>query len=127
MSDAAARRRLNAIVHPLVARVVADRCAALAGQGHETVIVEAALLAENGVREAWLDGLIVVTCPAEARRQRLVEQRGMTPGQAQQRIDAQTPPETKAALADWFIENEGTLDDLEAGVARVAHALRPAR
>lgn len=114
--DPQARQRLNALVHPPVIREVAERCAALERQGHEIVIVEAALLAEGGARDAWLDKLIVVTCSAKTRRRRLIEIRGMNANEAQQRIDAQTPPETKVPAADWVIENEGTLEELHAQI-----------
>ena len=123
--DPAARRRINAIVHPIVTRLVVDRCAALAQKGHAAAIVEAALLAENGQREPWLDGLIVVACSAEQRRQRLVATRAMSPGEVQRRMDAQTPPEHKTPLADWVIENEGPLETLYAHVDRLAHEFAP--
>ncbi len=115
-----ARRRLNAVVHPLLTRAIAEQCAALARQGRKVAIIDAALLAEGGKRDAWLDGLIVVTCSPEIRRRRLVEACDITPERAQQRIAAQTPPETKVPLADWVIENEGALEELRACVDQVA-------
>ena len=118
--DAEARQKLNRIVHPWVARKVAQECAAFAQKGYEAVLVDAALLAEGGERESWLDGLVLVLCSAAIRLERLTATRGMTAAQAQQRIDAQTPPEDKAPVADWIITNEGTLDALYARVDAVA-------
>jgi len=114
--DEAARKKLNAIVHPLVFQVISRRCAELYREGHRAVIVDAALLAENGVREKWLDGLILVTAPREVRAARLVAGRLITPEQAQQRIEAQSDPDQKRAAADWVVENGG---DIEAFLAKI--------
>jgi dephospho-CoA kinase len=121
--DKAALATLNAIAHPAIIQTIAERCDALAREGHTVAIVEAALLAENGALDAWLDGLILVTCRSDIRMARLVQLRGMDPAQARLRIDAQTPPERKAHLADWVIENEGTLEQLRERVDEVARLL----
>ena len=115
-SDPSALQRLNRIVHPAIYREIAARCAALAQSGHCTAIVEAALIAENGVKEPFFDGLIVVTCPEALRIERLISQRGMTREDAAQRIAAQSAPERKLALADWVIVNDGARDQLYAQV-----------
>ncbi len=123
-ADPGERQRLNGILHPLIAAEIAHQSAALAQKGHQAVLVEAALLAEHGKREAWLDGLIVVTCSVEIRCSRLMQSRGMAAEEAIQRMAAQTPPEDKMPLADWVIDNEGSLDALEHEVDRVGAAIR---
>lgn len=123
-SDEAARRQLNAIVHPAIGLEIAMRCAALADQGHDAVIVDAALIAENGRKEDYLSGLMVVTCPAEERVRRLVAHRGIEETEARRRIAAQTPPEEKVALADWVIDNSGTKEALYARVDAIAGELK---
>lgn len=123
-SDARALRQLNTIVHPPLKRIILEQSAALANRGFEAVIINAAILADSGVKEAWLDGLILVMSREEERHRRLVELRGMTSEDAWNRIHAQTPPETKATLADWIIENDGTLDELRARVDAVAGQIR---
>lgn len=122
-SDAPARLQLNKIVHPLIARAIAVHCGELAGNGHERVIVEAALLAENGHREEWLDGLVVVLSSREDRLHRLETLRGMPREEAERRMAAQTPPERKTAAADWIIDNSGTLEALHTRVDEVVKAL----
>lgn len=122
-SDEAARRRLNELVHPLIARTIAMQCGELAGKGHERVIVEAALLAENGRREEWLDGLILVLCSLEERLHRLESSRGIPREAAERRMAAQTPPERKMDAADWIIDNSGTLEALHERVDEVVRAL----
>ena len=118
--DPEALRRLNALVHPWIGVVIAQRCSEYAQAGRTVAIVDAALLAERGRREEWLDGLILVTAKQAIRQQRLVQYRGMTPDQALQRIQAQTSPETKIPLADWIIENNGGIDELHRRVDEVA-------
>jgi len=122
--DEIARRTLNAIVHPLIKRGIAERCVELAQQGHPAVLVDAALLAESGRREEWLDGLILVTCRDDLRLKRLVESRSINASMARGRMAAQTPPETKIPLADWVIENEGTLEQLRERVDEIAATIR---
>ena len=88
------------------------------------MILDAALIAESGEREACLDGLILVTSPEALRIQRLMKSRGLTRKEAVARIRAQTPPEKKLALADWVLDNEGSVADLRRRVERLAMELK---
>lgn len=119
-ADEAARQKLNAIIHPLIFQVVSRRCAELVRHGHNTVIIDAALLAEGGKREPWLDGLILVTAPPEIRAARLIAVRGFTPEDAQKRINAQSDPDLKKPLADWVVDNSGAIEDLYARIDAIA-------
>ncbi|MCX5770272.1 MAG: dephospho-CoA kinase [Candidatus Hydrogenedentes bacterium] len=119
-SDEAARKKLNAIVHPLIFQVISRRCAELSREGHRAVIIDAALLAENGVREKWLDGLILITAPRDVRVARLVAARLITPRQAQERIEAQSDPDKKRPLADWVVDNNGDLENFLATIDAIA-------
>jgi dephospho-CoA kinase len=123
-SDDAARKRLNAITHPLISRIIAERCADLVQQGHSSIVIEATLLAEDGKREPWLNGLILVLARDDLRLARLTQERGMNAADARKRMAAQTPPEAKAPLADWIVENSGSLDDLHAATDAVAEKIR---
>lgn len=114
--------RLNAIVHPAVQLEIAQKLAELANES-EVAIVDAALHAENGELGAGMAGLILVHAPEETRLKRLMERRGIDPAEAQKRIDAQTAPERKMHLADWVIENDGTLEDLHRQVETVVREL----
>jgi dephospho-CoA kinase len=121
--DETARKQLNAIVHPAIGMAIAMRCAALAEAGQPATIIDAALIAENGRKEDYLSGLIVVTCPVDVRIRRLVRHRGLDEAEARRRIAAQTPPENKLALADWVIDNSGTVHELHARVDAIAGEL----
>lgn len=123
-ADPKARARLDAILHPAIRAEIGRRCAALADEGHALAIIDAALIAEHGQRDPFLDGLIVVACPKTLRVRRLVRHRGFTEADARRRIAAQTPPETKLAFADWVIENTDTLEALWRQVDEIVEALR---
>ena len=121
--DEAARHQLNRITHPAIRLAIAQRCALLAQQGERCVIIEAALLGENGQKDSFLSGLIVVTCPPETRIRRLVAARGISVDEARRRMAAQAPESVKLALADYIIENTGTVEDLCRRVEAVAMEL----
>lgn len=121
--DPDALQRLNTLVHPAVGEEIAKRTAEFAQEGHEAVIIEAALHAENGKLAPGMEALILVDCPREERVRRLLERRGMTLEEANQRIDAQTPPEKKRSAAKWVIENRGDIEELHRQVDEIAKAL----
>ncbi len=116
--------QLNALVHPLIKREVVRRCAKCIEEGHDLIIIDAALLAEDRQKSNFLDGLIVVHCLREVRIRRLIEQRGLTREEAVKRVQAQTPPECKLPLADWVIENNGSLAELQSKTELIIEELR---
>ncbi|MGH9293337.1 MAG: dephospho-CoA kinase [Acidimicrobiales bacterium] len=115
-ADAEALSDLNAIVHPAVAAVIAERLAAEAG-GEGVVVLEIPLLVESGGRERYpLDGVVVVDAPVEVSVRRLVSKRQMASGDARSRVAAQATRAERLAAADYVIVNAGSLEELEAQV-----------
>ncbi|GLJ78804.1 dephospho-CoA kinase [Microbacterium imperiale] len=113
-SDAAARERLNAIVHPAVRSESQRRFdAALAAQEDAVVVYDVPLLVEARVDDPW-DLIVVAHAPAAVRADRLQRLRGMTAAQAADRIAAQVPDEQRLAIADVVIDTSGSLDDTTA-------------
>ena len=108
-SDPQARQRLNRIVHPRI-RAAARRIVAAAGPD-AVVVQDVPLLVETGQQDAF-DLVIVVEAPLEERLRRMVEDRGMTPEDAQARIDAQATDEQRRAAADVVIVNDADLERL---------------
>lgn len=119
-ADAEQRRRLEAIVHPLVfERVVALEAEA----GPDDLVVhDVPLLVESG-RAATFDAVVVVEAPHETQVRRMREDRGMTPEDAEARIAAQATPEQRRAVATHLVVNDGTREALEARVREVHAAL----
>ncbi len=106
--DAAALKRLEALVHPAV---IAEVEARIARAEEPVVVVEAIKLIEAGMHRRY-DALWVVTAPRELQIARLMRERGLTEEEAALRVDAQPPQEEKAARADVVIVNDGSLDEL---------------
>lgn len=110
-ADPAARRDLEAIVHPEVRRLFAEECERYA-ESNAVVVFSAPLLVETGMHTAF-QVLVVVSASVETQIERLMRDRAMGEEQIRARIDAQLPLEDKAAVADVLIDNEGPREDLE--------------
>jgi len=113
--DDAARRRLEAILHPRI-RVRMHEQARRAGGPY--VIVAIPLLAEGGGRLAypWLDRILVVDVPREVQLARLVRRDGIELPLAERMLAAQADRASRLAIADDVIVNEGALALLDAEV-----------
>jgi dephospho-CoA kinase len=122
MGDDASLADLNAIVHPAVRRE-RDRLLAEARKRGDRIVVNDIPLLFEAADPAEFDLVVLVDAPEEARRERLVRLRGMTPEAADQALRAQEPTETKRARSDFIIENGGSLADLERSAQRVWKAL----
>lgn len=118
--DETQRRRLEAIVHPLVFERYAALEAAAPVDG--IVVHDIPLLVESG-RAGEFDAVIVVDAPTELQIERMVRDRGWTEDEARARIAAQATREQRAAVATYLIDNTGTLEDLRQRVTEVFERL----
>jgi dephospho-CoA kinase len=116
-ADPAARRDLEQIVHPEVRRLFAEGSEAYRDTDR-VVVFSAPLLVETGMHTAF-EVLVVVSATVATQIERLMRQRGMSEPSIRARIDAQAPLEDKAAAADFLIDNEGSLDELESQVEQL--------
>jgi dephospho-CoA kinase len=115
-ADEAARRRLEAITHPLIfVRYAELEAAAPPGA---LVVHDIPLLAESG-RADTFDEVIVVDAPPELQVERMMRDRGWTREEAESRIAAQASREDRLAIATYVIENAGSLADLRERVEEV--------
>jgi len=106
---------LNRIVHPGVTRL-RDREIALARErGDPIVICVIPLLFERNIVDEF-DAVVLVDSPRPLRLERMVATRGMEATDAMNMIASQMPAELKRARADYVIENNGSLQDLERDV-----------
>ena len=115
-ADESARKRLEAIVHPLVF----ERYAELEATAPTDAIVvhDIPLLAESG-RADDFDAVIVVDAPRDTQVERMTADRGWTAEDAESRIAAQATREDRLAIATYVVDNTGSLDDLRARVAEI--------
>lgn len=115
-SDALARERLNAILHPCVH----VRLRALAhAPGPRYVVVAIPLLAEAAQSYDWLDRVLVVDVPREVQIERAMRRDGIDRAAAERVLAAQAGRATRLALADDVIANDGPIEHLDAIVARL--------
>jgi dephospho-CoA kinase len=114
--DEAARKRLEAIVHPLVWERIVELEEQAPADG--VVVHDIPLLAENG-RAGDFDAVVVVDAPPEVQVDRMVGDRGWTREEAESRMSAQASREDRLAIATYVVENTGTREDLRERVAEV--------
>jgi dephospho-CoA kinase len=122
-ADPAARRDLEAIVHPAVYRAIAAglRGFELIG-GAPYAIVDVPLLFETGHEKAF-DRVIVTTCAPDTQLARLRE-RGLSDEAARQRLAAQWPTADKVSRADFVITTDGTFEETDRQIDRIDARLR---
>jgi dephospho-CoA kinase len=115
INDAAALRRLEAIVHPLVSasreRFLADAQA----QGAAIVVLDVPLLFETGAH-CNCDAVVVVTAPPELQRQRAFERAGMTDEKFLALLAKQMPDAEKRRRADFIVDSSQSFDHTRAQI-----------
>jgi dephospho-CoA kinase len=108
-ADPAALSDLNAITHPAIWRLVAER---EAEAGPDAIVVhDNPLLVEMGAAQ-HCDVVVVVDVPEDVQIARLVGSRGMSESEARARIAAQASREQRTGAADLVIDNTGPMDEL---------------
>lgn len=122
-ADAAARRDLEAIIHPEVRRATEAWFGSLDAAVHPFAVADIPLLFEVG-RESDFDVVIVVACDPETQVTRVMARDGLSESDARQRLAAQLPIGDKARRADFVIRTDGSYDDTNAQVDAVLSALR---
>jgi dephospho-CoA kinase len=114
--DGAAFKRLEAIVHPLVAQGRMEDLAAAAARGVKLAVLDIPLLFETG-GDAAVDAVVVVTAPAVVQAARVLARPGMTSDRFEAILARQLPDFEKRRRADFIID---TSVGLEAARARAA-------
>lgn len=122
-SDPAAKRRLEAIVHPLIGALGAQQLETARQAGCGCVVYDIPLLVESGRWRAQLDAVLVVDCPNQTQVARVVQRSGLSEEAVLAIIAAQAPRAVRLAAADAVIHNDGiSLDQLREEVRGFALA-----
>lgn len=103
-ADAQAKRRLEAIIHPLIGIEVERQIETAAGTA---LVFDVPLLAESTHWRARVDRVLVVDCSTETQIQRVMMRSGWTREAVQAVIDQQTTREMRRACADVIVFNDG--------------------
>jgi len=121
--DTEARKRLEAILHPRIRELREAWLQEQRDEGAPLVVSEIPLLFETGL-EGEVHLIVFVDAPKEERRRRLVEDRGLTPEEANRIMAAQGDPGEKRRRSHHVLKNDGTLEDLEARAHSLLEELR---
>lgn len=122
-SSPEARSRLNAVVHPTIRALEAEKAASFAEQGIALLVTDAALLVESGVHLRF-HRLIVVHCREAEQLRRLIERDGLERRAAESRLEAQMPVSEKRRFAHFQVDTSGSVQDTDAEVERLVVELR---
>ncbi|MBZ9698938.1 MULTISPECIES: dephospho-CoA kinase [unclassified Mesorhizobium] len=123
LGDAAALKKLEAIIHPLV-RADADAFLARHREaGESLVVLDIPLLFETGGR-GRVDKVVVVTAPAEVQRQRVLARPGMSEEKLASILARQVPDAEKRRLADFVIDTGEGLAAARAAVASIVAEIK---
>jgi dephospho-CoA kinase len=120
--DAAARRDLEAIIHPAV-RAAINRFFDDLPRETPFAVADIPLLFEAG-RQGDFDGVVVAACSPALQMTRLIERDGLTREEAERRLAAQRPIDEKVRLADFVIRTDGDFARTDAHVAQLVATLR---
>jgi len=118
--DAAARERLNGIIHPRVRALASQLDDAPAG----TIVVHMIPLLFEGEYWKMCDRTVLVMAPVEMRIARVIARDGCTREEVEARMSAQIDREIARSLATDIINNDGGLLTLEQRARSVFTALR---
>ena len=121
--DPEARKKLEAIIHPRVRALAERKISELAAAGSSIIVYEVPLLFEAQIH-LWLRPVILVACDVGTQKKRLLERDHLTEPEAQQHLDAQMSLEDKRKLADYVIENDDNLEELEKQVRAVLQKIQ---
>jgi dephospho-CoA kinase len=109
-ADAADKRRLEALLHPLIHAQALDQALQALRDPGAVVVFDVPLLAESGPDGPWrrrCQRVLVIDCDEAEQRRRVMARNGWNEEQVQRIIDAQAPRAVRRALADAVLLNQG--------------------
>lgn len=120
--DDTAFKRLEAIVHPLVARGRMQDLAQAEARGVRLAVLDIPLLLETG-GEAAMDAVVVVTADPDIQRERVLARPGMTVERFEAILERQMPDAEKRRRADFLVDTGRGLDAARAQVAAIVETV----
>lgn len=123
--DPESKKRLEAILHPLIRQESSKAIQALAKKHPEApfILYEAALLLEAG-RARDFNGVVLVTAPDSIKISRIMTRDHCSEEQARAMLKAQWTDQEREKQAQWIIPNSGTLQSLEQAVRSTFEKIR---
>jgi len=127
--DPEARTRLGVIVHPRVIAEMQRRANSAVEAGDPLVVLDIPLLfegAKTGTGAASVlpfDATVAVWATEENQVQRQIERNGYDGEEALRRVRAQLPLDEKRGMADYVIDNSGSLEETERQVREMVESV----
>lgn len=106
-------KKINQIVHPYAIESIMKQLEELANSGNKRIFVESALMYESGMAEGY-DYILTVFTGEEKVIERVQSRSGLSEEKIRTIMKSQLNPIEKKKLADFVIENNGTVDELRA-------------
>lgn len=122
LNDAAALKRLEAIVHPLVRREEERFLAEAEARGARCAVLDIPLLFETGADQR-VDVVVVVSAPFEEQRRRVLRRPGMTAERFESLLVKQLPDAEKRQRADFVVDTSQGFDSARAQVRAILQNL----
>jgi dephospho-CoA kinase len=122
LSDGAALKRLEAIVHPLVQEAERRLLAEAEARGEKVAVLDIPLLFETG-GESRVDAVVVVSAPPEVQRSRVLERPGMTVEKLEAILAKQMPDDEKRRRADFVVDTSRGFEAARAEVRAILDAV----
>jgi dephospho-CoA kinase len=122
LGDAAALKRLEAIVHPLVQQAEQHLLAEARARGEKIAVLDIPLLFETG-GDGRVDAVVVVSAPPEVQRARVLERPGMTIEKLDAILAKQMPDAEKRARADFVVDTSQGYEAARAQVRAILGAV----
>jgi dephospho-CoA kinase len=122
LSDAAALKRLERIIHPLVQAAEQRLLADAEARGARVVVLDIPLLLETG-GDRRVDAVVVVSAPAEVQRARVLERPGMTAEKFEATLARQMPDAEKRRRADFVVDTSRGIEAARAQVRAILDAV----
>jgi dephospho-CoA kinase len=118
VGDAAALKRLEAIVHPLVRREEEQFLAKAEADGAAVAVLDIPLLLETG-GDKRCDAVVVVSAPAETQRARVIGRPGMSEEKFAGLLAKQMPDAEKRRRADFVVDTSRDFGSTRAQVRAI--------
>ncbi len=122
-TDPNARAQLNAMMHPAILAFLQNKTATVIAQGETFLVWDVPLLIDVGWHNK-VDAVWVVRAHEDRQIRRLQDRDGLTEDEARLRLAAQIDASRREAVADELIENNGSLEELYAQMARLVKEYR---
>ena len=122
LGDAAALRRLEAIVHPLVQEAERRLLTEAELRGEKVAVLDIPLLFETGGEER-VDAVVVVSAPPDVQRSRALERPGMTVDKLDAILAKQMPDDEKRRRADFVVDTSRGFEAARADVRAILDAV----